>query len=279
MFKFTRSRHISARFFGTTSALALAVGLAGSVGLPRAADAAMYFNNIDAAVTGSDAEPTWGPLASSFVASGSGAVAQIRVLLEDHSSMPFGSYIVSIIEDAGQSPLGATLWQQNLDPGIFGVGAAPTAIDLFPTLTSNLTPGLRYWVQLSDDGALNDGSLAWDASNDLTGPGVGGEYTANSYVDNGVAPNSDGSSYMMCVADTVFTNCGGAPDPVVGTGPIDKKGEDPSGGGGLILPPTPPLPTLPTTVSGLDAPEPAAMAVLGISLLGIAVARRRRAAR
>jgi hypothetical protein len=175
------------KIFGATGAALAAVAL-----LAGPAAAGAVYNNLPASSDGAD-PVGYGPLADSFSTGAGGySLSQVQLLLAGYSD---GAHVtLSLLDDNGTTP-GAViattgpLLDSFLTPSL-------SVVDF--NLSASLSANTRYWIQLSS----TDGSSAlWSWSLDTSGPGVAGEYFANS---GGVFDNS-GGPYQM--------NIGAVPEP------------------------------------------------------------------
>jgi PEP-CTERM motif len=161
--------------------------LIGGAGQVRAQ--ALY-DNLAASTTLSDPIASFGPLADSFSTGGSAVVINdLKLLLNSPTSN--STFDVRLLSDSSTSP-GSLIAVLGTIPES-SIGTTNTIIDV-PFSPISLNANTRYWIQLT--GA--DGSVAlWAWSSDTSGPGVAGEFFANS---NGVFTNDNGPYQMQLLA-------------------------------------------------------------------------------
>jgi hypothetical protein len=165
-----------------------------------AAHATTLYNNLPATSNGSSIVINVGPLADSFSTGGSSVVLN-SVTLDLLAGTPSdgGSLTVTLKSDNGTSP-GSTL--ETI--GTLQDSALTTSLaDYSLTTDFALSASTRYWIELSSANPAS--SAAWSWSNDISGPGVAGEY----YMIAGGIHSNTGGPYQMDVEAS-----GGSPSPV-----------------------------------------------------------------
>jgi hypothetical protein len=102
-----------------------------------------------------------------------------------------GSFSVGIYADSGSISPGALITSApELDAFVSGTG---TLLDVTFTTPVDVNPNTRYWIGLTPSPFSG---IAWNASLDISGPGVAGEYYD---VAGGVFPNVTGPYQMQLI--------------------------------------------------------------------------------
>ncbi len=153
-----------------------------------AARATSLYNNLNPASSGLDS--VFGTLADSF-STGSSAVTLNSVTLDlwdADSNDGGGSVTVDLLTDNSDAPGTVLDTIATISDSSLSATLAHYALDTDLDLAANT----RYWIELSSSAGV-ESTAYWSYSLDATGPGVPGEYFANS---NGVFPNVDGPYQM-----------------------------------------------------------------------------------
>jgi hypothetical protein len=163
-----------------TFALTILVGIAFS--LSSSAQAGSLYNNLGAVSDGTDPLIFLGPLADSFSTGAATTLNDVKLLLGT-SFIDTSSSSVSLLSDNGTSPgsliehLG-TISDSSLPMGSLAV------VDFANFTPVALAANTRYWIELS---STDFSSAVWSFSDDISGPGVAGEFFSN---DHGVMPDT-----------------------------------------------------------------------------------------
>ena len=156
---------------------------------PTTANAAgVIFNNIFANSGGADSFTLFGPLAQSFIASGT-VLTDVKLRLEGDNQTS-GSITVQLFDDnGGPSPGTLVGTVGNLSDSFL---TNPSSIFDFP-VSLPIISGARYWIQVTASGGS---SAAWSTDIDYNGTGVPGEYILNSGTVYDIV-NEVGVAYQM----------------------------------------------------------------------------------
>jgi hypothetical protein len=163
------------------------------VGAAGAANAYDIYNNLGAVTSGTDPVAGFGPLSDSFTTlSQTVPVANLQFLLDAGNPGSGGFFQINLLSDNAGAPGSVIASSVAISDSFLNTTLTP-----FPaTCFCNLAANTRYWLQIADDGGT---SANWGWSLDTSGPGVAGEFFANS---NGVFPNANGP-YQMEVSVNV----------------------------------------------------------------------------
>ena len=171
-----------------TNIAVLAILAAFSFTVPANADV-ISFDNLNATSVDADSLAAVGPIAGSFSTSAfASKLSQVSFKLSGTADA--GSVTVQLLSDSSSSP-GSVLGTIGTlsDSLLTGTLSNFTVI---PSTTFNLLASTRYWIQL----VSNSSSANWAWSEDISGPGVAGQFIANT---NGVFANSTEAPYQMQV--------------------------------------------------------------------------------
>jgi len=151
--------------------------------------AAISFDNLNATSVDADSITTFGPIAGSFSTDGFGTTL-LEVSLKLSGTADAGSVDVQLLSDSSTSPGSLLSTIGTLNDSLL----SSTLLNYTLTLATpfNLAANTRYWINLVSNGS----SANWAWSQDISGPGVAGEYISNI---NGVFANSSEAPYQMQV--------------------------------------------------------------------------------
>jgi hypothetical protein len=171
--------------------LGIALSLAGAALALNSANADVLYNNLAASSDGNDPAATVGPLYDSFSTGSSPFNLSAIFYLVSGDPSDGGTFNVRLYSDNSGTPGGVILNFAGMNDFLLPGSAGEVSTSFVPYL---LAADTRYWVSIS-----STDSIVWYRSLDITGPGVAGEFFANT---NGVFPNSDGP-YQMAIGGSV----------------------------------------------------------------------------
>lgn len=164
-----------------------------------AAQAAMVYNNLGAATSGSDPVYSYGPLANSFTTGADGGTLKgVQTLLVNLGPDVVGTLQVNLLANNGAAP-GSTLLSLGSLSTADIASSGFQAYSFAPTSAFDLAANTTYWVEIL---AANVNAIQWAFASDLSFPGVAG---ASSYsAAFGVSPNASAAldgfgPYQMAV--------------------------------------------------------------------------------
>jgi len=174
------------------------LSLAGfAVSLGSIAHGGTIYDSLTGATTiSSDPVTSFGPLADSFSTIGATTLVDVKFLLTGDPTAG-GTTIVYLLSDASTSPGSVIAQLGSINDS--SLTSSFTVQDVSGFAPVALNAGTRYWIELSS----TNSSAFWAYTYDIMGPGVAGEFFANSAA---VFPNYDGP-YQMQV------NTGAVPIP------------------------------------------------------------------
>ena len=134
--------------------------------------AAISFDNLNATSVDADSIATFGPIAASFSTDGFGTTL-LQVSLKLSGTADAGSVDVQLLSDSSTSPGSLLSTIGTLNDSLL----SSTLLNYTLTLATpfNLAANTRYWIKLISNGS----SANWAWSQDISGPGVAGEYISN----------------------------------------------------------------------------------------------------
>ncbi|HEY1880240.1 MAG TPA: choice-of-anchor R domain-containing protein [Caulobacteraceae bacterium] len=171
------------------------LSLACVLGVASAAGATVLYDNLGAGSSGVDPASSFGPLADSFSTGGGSFNLKAVTVLIDGTSTDGGAFTVSLLADNSTSPGAVIVSTGSISDSVLDPTLTAETFDLSATLS----PGTRYWIEISSVAGDVPSSLDWSWSLDTSGTGVAGEFFSNT---NGVVANS-GGPYQMFISDTV----------------------------------------------------------------------------
>jgi len=233
--------------------LILAMVASGVLSYGGVAWAGVIYDNLSplSASGGTDAVAYDGPLYNSFSTGESASLLDVKLMLSATLGVQ-SSFTVNLLSDSSSSPGSLFMTLGTFDDST--LGATPSVYDIAFT-PFNLAANTRYWVEVSSATA-SPSVVAWDYASNITGRGIGGEFSANTPdTSPSVTPNAhDTPPYLMQVTTSQSADAPVVVDPT--PNPID---------------PNPPVP--PTS----NVPEPGTLCqALTAVAIGSAVFARRR---
>jgi hypothetical protein len=189
------SRNLFAGAFASALAFVYAAAIS-----TAPAKAAVLYDNLSAVSTSFDniGPPSpfaIGPLYDSFSTQGSSfTITQIQILVGLQGASPVGGFDVGLYNDSGAISPGSL--NQSIGSVLDSSLSSSGGVVTFASLAITLAPATRYWIGLSSTNTNG----AWLWSNDISGPGVAGEF----YFDaHGLFSNDSGPYQMQISGDTV----------------------------------------------------------------------------
>jgi len=162
------------------------------------ATAAVLYDNLSAGTNGIDnigppSPDAIGPLYDSFSTLGSSfTLTQLQILVGLQGASPVGGFNVALYNDSGASTPGSL--NQNIATVLDSALSSSASVITFSSLAITLAPATRYWIGLSS----TDTNAAWLWSNDISGPGVAGEFYSDAH---GTFSNITGPYQMQISGD------------------------------------------------------------------------------
>ncbi|WP_295951625.1 PEP-CTERM sorting domain-containing protein [Rhodoferax sp.] len=163
------------------------------------AQAALVYNNLGAAPSGSDPIYGYGPLANSFTTGAEGGTLRgVQALLMNLGPDVVGNVQVNLLASNGAAP-GSTLLSLGSLSSADIASSGFQAYSFAPTSAFDLAANTTYWLQIL---AADVNAIQWAFASDLSFTGVAGESSYSAAF--GVSPNASAAldgfgPYQMAV--------------------------------------------------------------------------------
>lgn len=163
------------------------------------AQAAVVYNNLGAAASGSDPIYSYGPLANSFTTGADGGTLRgVQALLMNLGPNVVGNVQVNLLSSNGAAP-GSTLLSLGSLSSADIASSGFQSYSFAATSAYDLSANTTYWVQIL---AADLNAIQWSFTSDLSGAGVAGESSYSAAF--GVSPNASAAldgfgPYQMAV--------------------------------------------------------------------------------